>query len=187
MAHRGRGTTSAASRHWQCHLAAGSATAALCRPPDGMPYGTDLTAILCTAVASATAGAALMRGCMAAPAPHPPVSRCPARARQNQSTPGSELPASSLDATAGGVSSTGPDVEIEYCTVRMLPLHNVLVLTRSCCKINLPFLACRGGVHAGLQVEPQGGVDGARVSLCKTSVWYKALQICQRLVTVECR
>lgn len=90
-----------------------------------MPYGTDLTAMLCTAVASATAGAALMRGCMAGPAPHQPVSRCPAKARQNQSTPdGSrERLAIRLDTTNSGVSGTGPDVEIEYCTVRQLPSH----------------------------------------------------------------
>ena len=75
--------------------------------------GNDLTAMLCTAVVSATAGAALMRGCMARAAPNTSASRCPAKSNREQHSATDKL-----DAAVAGTSGSDLDVEIEYCTVR---------------------------------------------------------------------
>ena len=123
-----------------------------------MPHttGDDLTALLCTAVVSATAGAALMRGCMAGAAPQTRASRCPAKASREQH--------STTDELGPGVSATSEsdlDVEIEYCTVRehafccLQARKSFLLMVCSHCKTSR--------TRVGLQMEPQGSVDGSRV------------------------
>lgn len=169
----------------------------------------DLTALLCTAAVSATVGAALMR-CTVGASPQPPASRCPAKAgtRQQEST-GRPRRVSTNEPSAAVAQASAvvePDVEIEYCTVRghchqvPLSIPRLFIIWIHCVALIVlqnVAMGCGDGVHVnvGVQVEPQGGVDGARVrgcfhcpfALCRPSTATSCTACMRSRLRAECR